>query len=856
MSSTLVICEKPSQARNLRAALGTSHGQILPAQGHLLRLKEPDETKEEWKEWSTELLHPGRPYDKVPSPDASARTRLKAIREAAAAAKRIVIATDCDREGHLIGQEIVEFCGFRGEVLRAMFNKEDPESLRQAFSRLRPASDYSGLYASGRAREQADQICNLSLTRAATVCLKQPGTKGAIGIGRVKTPTLSIVCRRELEIRDFKPEDYFEIAAETGVAAGSFVMRCAGLPAALRAHAAASDEEEAEATADDAAFAAIETLEGRIRSHSIADRVAAAAGNWAGPLKVDVRDCSQNPPRLYDLTALQAACSARFGWSGDKTLTVAQALYSDRQIITYPRAEGRHLGDNQIGEAGPLSAALVSLPEFAPHAVLVADPVIRKGKSGTFSDKALEGSSHHAIAPNFNMRDSFAEIVPQLTPDEHRLWNLVARSYLAALAPDFLYRQTTIEASIDCAVPVKTAAGRQERSFPWLFRASGRVPTRLGWREILDAGHASHPGNAGKADDGGKAGKPGEDGEDGTDEPDLPAVVNGETGRVDRSWVDTRTTRPPARYTEGTLLKAMKEAWRLVDDPEMRAKLKQTEGIGTPATRSSIVKGLFDQGQLVRKGKQVHPSEAGLELYMLLSRVAPDLTDPARTAAWETLFTRVEDGRMEFMQAVDQICREASRSIARISEAAEQDGMRIAAGKAGKPSPKMLKFAESIAKRTGVALPANVRKDASACKAFLDAHAPKREEGAQGSAPPSDRQMEFARGIARSAGLDLPAEILADSRALSAWIDANKARAVFAPSQKQLDFARRLADEQGLDLSPDISLDAKACSAFIDRHMKNGGGKGRSGGGSRSGTSSRSGTGGKPGASARRPVSA
>lgn len=833
---TVVICEKPSQARNLRAALGGGFGEILPAQGHLVRLKLPDETKEEWSRWSADVLHPGAPYEKVAADESSARAKLKAIQQAMKGAGRVIIATDCDREGHLIGQEIVDFCGFRGEVLRAMFNKEDPTSLKEAFRRLKPASDYSGLYASGRAREQADQICNLSLTRAATVTLKQPGSKGAIGIGRVKTPTLSIVCHREIEILDFKPEDYFEIRADTHVEAGNFILTCAGLPAELRkagADGAAEEGDDPEATEDDAALDGKDSLAGRIRHRRLAEMVAAAATGWRGPLSVEIRDCAQNPPKLYDLTALQAACSARFGWTGERTLTIAQTLYSEHQIITYPRAEGRHLGDNQIPEAGPLAQALVALPDFRQYAKLVEEPVIRRGKNGTFSDKALEGSSHHGIAPNFNMRGRFADIVPTLSADEARLWDLVARSYMAALAPDFRYRQTLVEAQVPCAVSV----GGEKRTFQWQFRASGRVPVDLGWREILGAPPRGGEKGAGTADE--------------DDEPDLPDMKDGESATIEKADVTTRTTRPPSRYTEGTLLKAMKEAWRFVEDREMRAKLKETEGIGTPATRSSIVKSLFDQGQLLRKGKQVLPSEAGLELYRLLLKVAPDLTDPARTAAWETIFTRVEQGRMDFMQAVDRLAGQAKKTIDEIVQAAEAGNIRIAAGKAGKPSEKMLRFAMSVAERAGLKLPAEAKKDAAACRAFLDAHAPKREEGE--ARTPSEKQLAFARKVASAAGVQLPSEALEDARALSAWLDTNKSKAAFPPSEKQLQFARNIADEQGLDLPADAAMDARACSAFIDRHFRKNGGGSR-GSGKTSGPAGQRRSGAGRGAGARRGV--
>lgn len=174
MGHSIVICEKGSQAQAIKRAVGSKYGQILPAEGHILTLKEPGETREEWaSDWSTGLLWPGRFYEKKPIK--RTKRKLDAIVSAARNADRIIIATDCDREGQVIGDEIVDYIGFKGEVLRCIFNAEDPKTLQQAFANLRPDEEFRGLYMSGQAREQADQTTNLSLTRTATVSLRQPG---------------------------------------------------------------------------------------------------------------------------------------------------------------------------------------------------------------------------------------------------------------------------------------------------------------------------------------------------------------------------------------------------------------------------------------------------------------------------------------------------------------------------------------------------------------------------------------------------------------------------------------------------------------------------------------------------------
>src|ERR1700675_1300378 len=220
----IVITEKTSQAKDVRAAVGSRYGDILPAEGHLFDLLEPEDVVPAWKRWSPILLRPEGLYDTRPAEGGNKAAKLKAIREALRTAKRVWLATDCDREGQLIGQEILEHYGYRGQVMRVLFTAQDSQTIRDAFARAKPNSEYASLYAAAVARRQADQIYNLSLTRTATVTLGR-GAGGVIGVGRVKTPTLAIVCKRELEIRNFVPIAYFEVVATGKAAGGQFQMR-------------------------------------------------------------------------------------------------------------------------------------------------------------------------------------------------------------------------------------------------------------------------------------------------------------------------------------------------------------------------------------------------------------------------------------------------------------------------------------------------------------------------------------------------------------------------------------------------------------------------------------------------------
>ena len=666
MTRQVVITEKASQARDVRAAVGSRYGAVLAAEGHLLDLCEPEDANPAWKRWSTALLRPDGLYGTKPATGGNKAAKLKAIRAALKTADRVWIATDCDREGQLIGQEILEHCRYRGEAMRVLFTAQDPETIRAAFGRARPNGEHIRLYEAAVARRQADQIYNLSLTRTATVTLGQ-GARGVIGIGRVKTPTLAIACRREIEIRDFVPVGYFEVAAMAQADGGRFRMR----------HAPKE----------------------RIVERGKAQAVLEAARDFEGPLGVRVEDKRQRPPRLHDLPSLQKLCSTRFGWTAAKTLDVAQELYDGdgKKILTYPRAEVRYLPESAIADVPKIVAGLRAGRSYAAIPV-PSPPMVRKGRNGAFHDKGLEGASHHAIVPNVNRIGDLKEVWPRLTQDEKKLFDAVARSYLASAMPDYRYRQTSV--TLD-------ARGYE-------FRATGRQPLESGWRDAFPDWRP-------------------DDEKDETAQR-LPVLRDGEAARLSDPEIEDKVTRPPPRYREGTLIEAMQNAWRFVEDEALRDRLREAKGIGTPATRAEIIAGLKRQGFLEAQGKNVVPTERGLALFGVLERADPALVDAGVTAELECLLDDVLTGRQEMMAAIDAVCDSAQRIIGRIvtkgadGEAAVSMGTPEVNGDRP-PTAKMRKFAASLAKRKGIRPPAGYTKSAAVCRAFLDLHAPRRDPG-------------------------------------------------------------------------------------------------------------------------------
>ena len=724
MTDQLVITEKSSQARDVRAAVGSRYGAVLPAEGHLLDLLEPEDVDPAWKRWSAVLLRPEGLYGAKPAAGGNKAAKLKAIRTALRTAGRVWLATDCDREGQLIGQEILEYCGYRGEVLRVLFTAQDAQTIREAFSRARPNSEHALLYNAAAARRQADQIYNLSLTRSATVTLGQ-GARGVIGVGRVKTPTLAIICKRELEIRDFVPVPYFEVVATALTSGGALRMR----------HAPKQ----------------------RILKRENAETVVNAARDFEGPLGLRVEDKRQRPPRLHDLPSLQKLCNARFGWTAAKTLELAQELYdgAGKNILTYPRAEVRYLPESAIADVARMVAGLQAGKTYG--AIPVPSPaLIRTGRNGCFYDRGLAGESHHAVIPNVNRIGELGAVWPRLSSDEKKLFDAVARSWLAMVMPDYRYRQTTVTLDV--------------RGFE--FRATGRQPIEPGWRAAFSGWRPS--------------------GEKGEAAQELPVLRNGENARLRDPMIEDKETRPPPRYQEGALIEAMQNAWRFVEDKNLRERLKEARGIGTPATRAEVISGLRKQGFLSSQGKHIVPTTRGLALFSALERADPALVDPGVTAQMECLLDDVVTGRQDMVAAIDAVCANAERIIGRLVEgraggvalAPEEvpgsgrgSGNSSGGGDERPPTAAMRRYAAALARRKGLKPPRGYTRSGAICRAFLEQHATgqaPREGAEKNPVQPSPAQLSFAEALAQQQGIVIPDAAKASARAMSKWIDTNR----------------------------------------------------------------------------------
>jgi DNA topoisomerase-3 len=664
----LIVAEKPSVARDLARVLGVrgagKHAQhsiegrdrvLTWCIGHLVELEEPAAYDARWKPWRLDTL-PMLPSAFKLRPVAGTRDQLRAVRELLRDKRfsEVVNACDAGREGELIFRYVYELAGSRLPIRRLWISSLTDDAVRAGFAGLRPGADFDALAAAARCRSEADWLVGMNATRAVTVSSRaaaprpraarppQQGRRGKgdaplYSIGRVQTPTLAIVVRREQEIRRFVPRDYWEVR-------GVFTP----------AEAAAPPAEKVTATFG---LADGKTVRSRLGERAFADEIVArgeaqsTAAAPHGPVveRLRQRRVREPPPLLFDLTSLQRTANRRYGLSATATLAAAQALYERHKILSYPRTDSRHLTGDMAKELPKLFGALGEVPDYAPFArpLLEAPPARSKR---VFDDAKVQ--DHHAIVPTGK-----PIALAGLSRDERRVFDLVARRFLGAFHPDAEFALTDVVIRVGApeaaerapAAPRGDDAAADEDLLtslpppPDRFRARGRVRLAAGWQAV-----------AGLGEDRGADGERKRSGDADADEaPPLPALAEGQ--RLAGAFeVLTKQTRPPPRHTEATLLGAMESAGREIADEELRAAMRDS-GLGTPATRAATIETLIRRVFLAREGKHLVPTALGVGLVDALP--VKSLGSPELTGAWEARLARVargEDTRAAFMADISR----------------------------------------------------------------------------------------------------------------------------------------------------------------------------------------------------------
>jgi DNA topoisomerase-3 len=591
MGKTLVIAEKPSVGRDLARVLpgpfekksgagekteryleGPDH-VISWAVGHLVQLAEPDEYDDRYKKWRMADLPIVPERFKLVVRDERSQKQMSVVKQLLRRddVDLVVNACDAGREGELIFAYLYEKAAAKKPVKRLWLSSMTEEAMREAFAHLRDAEELKLLEAAARSRSEADWIVGMNATRAATIRLRS-SFDGAVSLGRVQTPTLAILTRREEEIRAFVPEKYWLVDA-VFEASGDRVYEG-------RYHAGAQPR-----------------LASAQEATAIVDAVRGGRGTIT---KLDKTTRRERAPLLYDLTSLQREANTRFGFSARRTLAAAQRLYEEHKALTYPRTNSRYLPSDMVGEIKPIAGRVGRAPEYAQAAAYVTGLDLLP--LGRVADDA-KVTDHHAIVPT-NAEHRLAK----MGEDDRRIYDLVARRFLAVFHPEAVFENTRVETTVAQHV----------------FRTRGKVLLEPGWRGVygeLAEGERTD-------DDEGR-------------EQQLPKLEKGEEADVRSAEALEKETQPPRRYSDASLLGAMETAGKLVDDEELREAMKDS-GIGTPATRAAIIERLIDVGYVERDGRALVPTEKGMNVIRLLGE--HPLTSPSLTGDWEKRLAAIEEG--------------------------------------------------------------------------------------------------------------------------------------------------------------------------------------------------------------------
>ncbi len=610
---TLIVAEKPSVARDIARVVGAKErgdgcllggGYVVSwALGHLVTLKEPQELDERYARWRAEDLPilPAQMQTKVIPKTRKQFTVLKRLMNDKET-ESIVCATDSGREGELIFRYIYEQAGCRKQVRRLWISSMTDEAIRAGFESLAPSSRYDALYRSARCRADADWLIGMNATRAFTL---RYGV--LLSVGRVQTPTLSMLVKRRREIDAFTPQTYYTVRADFGDYKGVYI---------------------------DAKG------ERRVQDEAAARAIAARVRGQEGRVVEATRERkSERAPQLYDLTTLQREANAQLGFTAKRTLALAQKLYEERKLLTYPRTDSRYLSHDMVGKVKQALAAYEGeLAEVGRQALAFGVKPTRR----VFDDAKL--TDHHAIIPTGRRAAGMA-----LAADERALYEMVARRLAAAFYPDFEYD----------ALRVVTAVGEDR------FASAGRSVAQEGWRAAERRAQAERK----KAED--------------DETQPLPPLAPGDARACARAEVKREQTKPPREHNDASLLREMERAGRQIEDEALRDC-----ALGTPATRAAIIERLIEVGYAKRSGKSLIATPKGVHL---IDAVPPEIASPEITGRWERALEEIARGGEGEARFREGIARMAAFLVERAHTAPDVPFEPEARkGRAGKPRVKPL----------------------------------------------------------------------------------------------------------------------------------------------------------------------
>ena len=593
MSKTLVLTEKPSVAKDIARVLGckrNGNGCIIGdryvitwALGHLVTLADPEAYDNKYKTWRMEDL-PMLPEKMklVVIPQTSKQFKAVSALLNSNEFNELVIATDAGREGELVARWIIQKAHFKKPMKRLWISSQTDKAIKEGFANLKPSSQYDSLYRSAQCRAEADWLVGLNISRALT-CKHN----AQLSAGRVQTPTLAMIVKREDEILKFRPRDYYNVRV--------YFNEFSALYKDSKGQAFIGDIETAQ---------------------RIADEVKGARGSFTEVKKVYKHKA---PPAAYDLTELQRDANKKYSYSAKQTLSLMQSLYETHKLLTYPRTDSRYITKDVVPTLPErLKAIAIGPYKEAANAIIRGRNIETKH---IVNDAKV--TDHHAIIPTEQYVD-----LNRLTRDERNIYDLVVRRFLAVLSPAYEYDE----------VQVKATFGKHN------FYAKGQIVRSPGWNAVYSR----------NADD---------DEDDDEYEGALPQINQGAPAFAKDCRVQTKQTKPPARYTEATLLTAMENPTGQVDSGELRDVLKTSGGLGTPATRADIIEKLFDSFCVERRGKEIVPTSKGRQLVNI---VPADLKSAELTAKWEQRLSLIAAGKANDRQFIAEMRKYASSLVSSV----------------------------------------------------------------------------------------------------------------------------------------------------------------------------------------------
>ncbi|MBW7472434.1 DNA topoisomerase 3 [Marinobacter sp. F4218] len=609
----LYIAEKPSLGRAIAAALpgpyqkgqgwircgkGDDAATVSWCIGHLLEPAEPARYNPAWKKWRQEHL-PMFPEQWQVMPKDSVRQQLKVLESLIRQAETIVHAGDPDREGQLLVDEVLRYFGAKAPVQRILINDLTPAAVAKAVQTPKDNREFRRLSHSALARQRADWLYGINLTRFYTLTYQQQGEQGVYSVGRVQTPVLGLVVERDNTIANFDPRPFFRIEARF-----------------------TAQEEEADQTPFTARWLPDEQFrdhldeENRLLDRATAEQIAADTNGRPGTIvESRFRDRPEPPPLPLSLSVLQIEAGRLFRMGAKEVLDTAQNLYERHQLITYPRSDCRYLPEGHYGQREQVVRAIARVAPNLADACSAAD---LERRTAAWNDKRVD--AHHAIIPTSRPAPN-----GKLTPAEEKIYDLISRHYLMQFAADAVHREGRLT--------VRVAEHK--------FRATETAILTPGWKALelkLREGR-SDPQKA-----------------------PLPRLERGEPVLCDDCSIAERKTQPPQHFTDATLLSAMTNIARFVSDPELRKTLRETDGLGTEATRAAIIDTLFKREYLYRDSRHIRATDKGKAL---ISALPESVSKPDRTAVWEATLESIRRGEGDPRAFLDTLKQEVRDFINR-----------------------------------------------------------------------------------------------------------------------------------------------------------------------------------------------